>query len=244
MNTNNKATLIFLSLFVTGVLLLPLLSSCGKTGVVNGTGSNTQIEVLNLSPDVGPIDLYANYIKQDASSYIFNTGGTYFYISPNDTPYQIRTALAPSVSIISTDNFNMASNHKYSLFITGEAFNSTIAGIFTADDTTAVPQVGYGKLRFVNASIQAQNNPSLDVTANGTVAFSAIKYEGVSPYIQLPAGNYNFLINVTGTPNTVFSTPSTQNVTIQDGRLYTLYAYGIVGQTDTAAFNAAIITNK
>jgi hypothetical protein len=244
--TGNRAIFIFLSLFISVVFVLPFISSCGKTGIVSGASSNTQLAVYNLSPNIGPIDLYANFIKQDASPYIYTIPGTYFYISPSDTLLQIRTTRSPSITLISLDtskNFlNLLSNHKYSLYITGLA--SSLTFIYTLDDTTAIPKPGYGKLRFVNASILQQTGAALDVSANGTLAFSALKYKQVSNYIQLPEGNYNFQINQTGSPTAIFSTPSIQTVTIHDGSLYTLYAYGVAGQTDTSAFNATVFTNR
>jgi len=243
--TGNKTIFTFLSLFVSAVFVLPFVTSCGKAGVVSGASSNTQLAVFNLSPNVGPLDLYANFIKQDQSSYLYTVQGSYFYISPSDTLLQVRTKLSPSVSLISIDTakgaLKLLSNHKYSLFITGLA--SSLSYVFTVDDTASTPQSGYGKLRFINTSLQ-QTNPGLDVNANGTLAFSAVKYKAVTNYIQLPAGNYNFQINVTGASNTVLATPGVQTVTIHDGSLYTLYAYGVVGQTDTSAFNAAVIKNR
>lgn len=241
----NKTIFTFLSLFISAVFVLPFITSCGKTGVVSGASSNTKLAVFNLSPNIGPLDLYANYIKQNSSSYVYTTQGSYFYISPSDTLLQIRTRLSPSVSLISLDTtkgvLKLLSNHKYSLYITGLA--SSLSYIFTIDDTATTPQAGYGKLRFINGSLQ-QTNPGLDITANGSAAFSAVKYKQITNYIQLPAGNYNFQINVTGVPNTILSTPSIQTVTIHDGSLYTLYTYGVVGQTDTSAFTAAVMTNR
>jgi len=244
---NNNTFFIFLALFFTVVFVLPFMMSCSKSGVVNGATSNTQLEVINVSPDVGPVDIYAgvDFVKQNTSSFIYNNPGSYFYISPGDSVLEIRTAQESSASIITLHEPNLLSNTKYSIFVTGLFSNSSISNIFTVDDTVKPKSIteGYGELRFVNASILAQYS-SLDVTANGTVAFSGIKYKQISPYIQLPAGNYNFQIYPTGYPTLVFSTPSTQSVTIQDGGLYTLYSYGVVGQTDTAVVNAAVITNR
>lgn len=247
MKLTNKNIYTLLALFVSAVFVLPFATSCGKAGIVSGASSNTKLQVFNVSPNVGPVDLYADFIRQNAinASYIYTIPGSYFYISPSDTLLQIRTKQSPSVSIVSIDTtkgaLRLLSNHKYSLFVTGLASN--ISYVFTIDDTASTPRAGYGKLRMINTSIQSQNQ-GLDVTANGTLAFSAIKYKKVSDYISLPAGNYNFQVNQTGSANTVLATPSLQSVTISDGSLYTLYTYGVVGQTDTAAFNAAVITNK
>jgi hypothetical protein len=81
----------------------------------------------------------------------------------------------------------------------------------------------------------------VDVFANGTKLFSGVAYQKISAYIEVPVGNYDMLIQPTGSSTVIKElTP----VTIQDGRLYTLYTYGSTARADSAAFNAAVITNK
>jgi len=247
-NKKNNITNGFLLLIMAAVFLMPYISSCGKSGNATSVGLNVQLEVLNLSPTIEPVDLYLGYLKQDVTpySYPFNQG--YFYLNTIDTPLQIKS----SATNIATSNFltlypNFQADHKYSLFITGnyntlDTGANTITSVFTEDDSTAIPNVGFGKIRFVNASIPSGLNTGIDVTANGVAAFSAIKFGKVSPYIQLPAGNYIFQMNVTGTPQTTLST-SLGTTTIQDGTLYTLYAYGVPARTDSAAFGTGIVIN-
>jgi len=81
----------------------------------------------------------------------------------------------------------------------------------------------------------------LDVYANNTKAFNKIKYPQYSDFVELPNGYYDFTITATGS-STVLKTIS--NYQIEDGRLYTLYTYGYVNRTDSAAFNAAFIINR
>lgn len=239
---SNKAIYSFLILFISAVFVVPFVSSCGKAGIVSGASSNTQLAVFNMSPNVGPINLYADYINQNATSpYIYTVTGSYFYISPSDTLFQIRTTQFPSTSIISIDKLNLLSNHKYSLFVSGLA--SGIGYKLLIDDTAATAPSGFGKMRFLNTSIQSQDI-GLDVTANGTLAFSAIKYNQLSDYVTLPAGSYTLQITQHGQSATVLSTPAISTITIADGSLYTLYSYGVVGQTDTSAFNAALFQNR
>jgi hypothetical protein len=76
---------------------------------------------------------------------------------------------------------------------------------------------------------------------NGTKVFNSIAYKGVSTYQQVPAGIYDFKIFATGTTSVLVDVPL---ITIQDGRLYTLFTHGLTGRTDTAAIGAAVITNK
>jgi hypothetical protein len=238
--TNRKVS-VFLFLFILVVFIIPFASSCGKGGNASAVGYNTQLEILNLSPDLQPVNLYIDFLQQGTTSYSYPISSGYFYLNSIDTPIQIRSSLFTTVNLFGIDSILLA-NHKYSLFITGLKSDTSYTYIFTGDDFTATPNQGFGKVRFVNASLPATN---LNVLANNTIAFLNIKYKAVSPYVQIPAGNYNFQITTTATPNVVLSTPTlSTSTTIQDGRLYTLYSYGIINRTDTSAFGAALLTNR
>jgi len=240
----------FIILCVLSVFLTPYISSCGKGGQASSVGLNVQLQVLNLSPNVHPVNLYMNYIKQSTYPYYYPAPSGYFFLSDIDTPLQIRSASASTQNLLSISQPGFASNHKYTLFITGQYTTDTLSGqnintltsILTKDDTAATPNVGFGKIRFVNLAIP---NTLFYITANSTAitAFDTTKFNTVSKYIQMPAGNYIFQISPSSTPGSILTT-GLGTTTIQDGRLYTLYCYGIVGRTDTSAFNAGVLINR
>jgi len=233
--------LIWVFLLFAGGFLLANISSCGKGGNASPTGLNIQYEVLNLSPDLGPIDLFVNFTRVNAigNPFIFGVNHGYFYVPSIVTPYQFRSALSSGSPIIPLNSYQvLKSGAKYSLFITGSFLSNSLDTIFTVD-TSLAPKTGYGKLRFVDASPSATGG--LDVYANGTLAFSNIVYRKHSDYMALPAGDYDLQIDAKGT-TTILNEQKT--VTIQDGRLYTLYAYGYTNVVDSASFTSAVITNK
>ena len=235
----NNPIMGFLFLVILSVFLMPYISSCGKGGQASSIASNTQLEVLNLSPDVEPVNLYIDYILQNTTPFTYPYPSGYFYPKNLDTPLQIRSAALATANLITIDQ-NFQPNHKYTLFITGQySGDSTVTAILTEDDSTATPNVGFGKIRYINLSIP---NTPLDVIANGTTVFPDALFEIPTAYKQVPVGNYIFQFVPTGTNSILTTTlPST---TIQDGRLYTLYSYGIVGRTDTSAFNAGVLINR
>ncbi len=222
---------------VTGCFFLFSVASCGKADVAGPAGTNVEYEIINLSPDLNPVDLYINFIKSNSTPYIFAASPTYFYPTSLTTPYQIRSDRFTATTFFSRYD-TLKSGVKYSLFITGTQSNSSIKQIFTVD-TAGEPTVGRGKVRFINASPTAISG--LDVYANGTKAFSSVVYPNVTKYIELPVGDYDFQINTTGSSSIL---KDLTDITIQDGRLYTIYAYGYTSRVDTAAFNAAYIINK
>ena len=227
---------------------LTWISSCGKQNVTSVPGLNIQYEVLNLSPDLGPVILFVDYkqVSGRTAPYIFSVNQGYFYVPDVATtnPYQFRP-FVPNGTVstsLFTRSDTMRSGLKYTLFISGSynggSKNNTLIQTFTVD-TAGVPAVGRGKIRFVDISPTA--TAGLDVYANGTKAFSNVPYKAVSKFIEIPNGNYDLQITATGQSAILKDMPA---VSIQDGRLYTLYAYGYTSRIDSAAFNANIIINK
>ncbi|HEY5328148.1 MAG TPA: DUF4397 domain-containing protein [Mucilaginibacter sp.] len=235
----NSNILISLSLFIAGVLFMQMISSCGKQTGASPTGLNIEYRVLNLSPDMGPVNMFISFNQVNAigNPFVFRADRGYFYLPAIVTPFQFRQATVAATPVLSLNrNDILQSGAKYTLFITGP-YNS-LTPIFTVD-TDFAPAVGRGKLRFVNASPSATGG--LDVYANGTLAFTGTTYKNISKYIELPIGNYDLKINATGSATVLNDLPG---VTIQDGRLYTLYASGYTSRADSAAFNAAVIINQ
>jgi len=213
------------------------ISSCSKAGNASPTGLNIEYEVLNLSPDILPVSLFIDNKQVNSSPYIFGVLQGYFYVPSTDVPYQIRSVEYSGTTYLTRSDV-LTSGAKYTLFIVGALADKSDTTIFTVD-TSRTPTPGRGKIRFVDASPSAIGG--LDVLANDSLLFKGVVYQKVSGYMELPVGNYDLKIQPTGTTTVIKElTP----VTIQDGRLYTLYTYGYTSRADTAAFNAAMITNK
>lgn len=229
--------MVFLFLCSIGIMVIPFIASCGKSGTVSAAGSGIQMQVINLSPDLQPINLFVGYVKQNSSSYSYPNPSGYFSLTNIDTPIQIKSYSAiVSTAVLLKLTDALKPNYKYTLFVTGLKAD-TLKSIFTID-TAGVPTVGRGKIRFVNAS---PGSTGLDITANGTKAFTNQLYTKVSKFIEIPAGNYDFKIMPTLTTTVIGELP---NVTVMDGKVYTLYCYGISGGADSVAFNSGILSNR
>ena len=226
-------------LLAGGILFCAYISSCGKATNASPTGLDIEYQVMNFSPDLGPVNLFINFHQVNAlgNRFVFEVNHGYFYIPDNVLPFQFRTAYIVDTTIFQRNDV-LTSGAIYTLYITGAQTDHSLTQIFTVD-TAVSPAIGYGLLRFVNAS--PTGTGGLDVTANGTPAFNKIPYKTVSSWLPLPIGNYDLKINTTGNTAILNEQPS---ITIQDGRLYTLYAYGYTSRVDSAAFNAAVTTNK
>lgn len=242
MAKNNKSSiLLYLCLFITGVMVIPIIASCGKTGVSASSGSNARLQIVNVSPDIQPFNLYALYIKQGTAAYYYPSASAYFLVNSIDTPLQIRTA--QTVNGVSPTNLltlpgSLKPNIPYTWFVTGLRSDSSLASVLTVD-TGSVPATGRGKIRFVNVS---PGSPGLTLTANDTVAFKNVAYKAQTKFIELTAGTYNLNVTATSAPAIVLG--GQKNFTVLDGKLYTMYFYGLANKTDTATYGANIILNS
>lgn len=234
--------MVFLALCFGSIMVLPFIASCGKNDGVTASNSRILFQVVNLSPDLQPVNLWVGYQRQQNYSFTYPSPSGYFSLTNIDTPIQIRA----SSTNISTGNFislktPLLPNFRYTLFVTGlRADSSTtnrVTSIFTIDTATN-PSPGRGKIRFVNASPRSS---AFDVTANGTIAFSNLAYKGVTPFIEIPPGIYQFRVLPTG-QTTILSTLA--NVSILDGKVYTLFCRGVAGGADSVAFGTGIISNR
>jgi hypothetical protein len=231
--------MVFVFLFCAGMMVIPFIASCGKSGsTVSPSSSRIQMQVVNLSPDLQPVYLYVGLIKQNVVPYSYPNPSGYFSLTNIDPPLQIRSAnpLVSTTNFVSLDTV-LQPNFKYTLFVTGLRSDSSVTSIF-AVDTARNPTAGRGKIRFVNASPRSKG---FDVTANGTIAFSGQTYKKVSKFIEVPPGNYNFKIMPAGEA-TVIST--LQSVTIADGKVYTIFCRGVAGGADSVAFGTGVIINR
>lgn len=230
----------WLLLSIVGLWFTWSISSCGKSTGVSAAGLNIKYEVFNLSPDLGPVNLYINFLIANSTPFSFAYNQGYFTIATLDTAYRYRTPIINGVggNVVFVRHDTLTRNTQYSLFITGNVATNTLKTIFTVD-TATLPKVGRGKVRFVNAS--PTGTGGIDIYANGAKAFSNITYPNFTPYIEVPNGSYDFTITATGSTTVLKTLSSTK---IADGRLYTLYTSGYTNRADSAAFSAAIITNR
>jgi hypothetical protein len=234
---SNINLLIYLTLCLGGIFIMPFIASCGKQPA-SQAGLNIRYQIMNLSPDLLPVDLFIDFRQENANlnPFIYGVSHGYFYVSSIDTPYQIRSDRFTGNTLFTRVD-PLKTGASYTLYLTGDVATNTLKPIFTVD-TSSIPKVGYGKIRFVNAS--PSGSAGFDVYANGSIAFKSFAYPKVSDYLELPNGNYDFQIRPPGSTTVLKELTET----ISDGRLYTLYSYGYTTRTDTASFNAGFNTDK
>jgi hypothetical protein len=79
--------------------------------------------------------------------------------------------------------------------------------------------------------------PAVDVFVNNGKVLENLPYKEYSEYLPLPAGTYEFKINVTGTETTV----TTVSATVAAGRDYTVIALGYAGAGRSPGFGVKVL---
>lgn len=232
--------MVFVFLCCAGTMTISFITSCGKNaGTVSPATSHILFQVVNLSPDLHPVNLYVGTYLQSNQPYSYPNPSGYFSITNTNPPIQIRSAVSTesTVNILSIDTLIMHPYFKYSLFITGLKTDNTVTSFLTID-TAGPPPAGRGKLRFINAS---PRSAGFDVMANDIKAFTNQTYKNVSKYILLPPGTYDLKVTPAGQSTVISTIPK---FTIVDGKVYTMYCRGVANGADSVAFGTGIINNR
>lgn len=102
-------------------------------------------------------------------------------------------------------------------------------------DNLAKPEAGKAHVRFVHAS---PDTPAVDITTkDGTKIFPNIAFGSATEFTPVPAGSYDLQARVAGTDTVGLDVPG---VTLQDGKIYTIVATGLLNGTPKLA--ATVVT--
>jgi hypothetical protein len=111
-------------------------------------------------------------------------------------------------------------------------------------DSVTAPSADSVQFRFLNFS---PNIPPVDVALSGTVLSSGRAYNdvaanaGLAKFSLLAPGTYTLELRIAGTSTILLSVP---NVVLQGGKIYTLYAKGLIGDTGTGALSVGTIVHN
>lgn len=204
----------------------------------------TTVEVMlaHAAPGTVALDFFLQGNKQ-ASQVEFGEHTIYFVSTVN-----AKDNFTAEVKDFSTDEniatvFNppLLDAKKYSLFIFG--IPGAIKKEFLLDDFAA-PEKGHAKVRFIHLSPDAQ---ALDVFANGITVVTNKEYfgdkvfNGATGFQDVGAGIYTVDLKFTSSGDVAGSFP---NIDLADGKVYTLYAKGLLSGDGEESFDLGIIQNN
>jgi hypothetical protein len=201
-----------------------------------------KIMVTHASPDAPGVDFLIDNVKQNSSALTFPNSTPYLDINEGSRNIKVNAA-GTSATVINAD-ITVTKDVNYSVFAINNL--ASLGSIAVVDNLTA-PTAGNAHIRFFHLSPGA---PSVTVGyltgTTFTPLFSNRAFETQlsantnSAFTPVPAGTYNIDVRVAGTTTSVLNVPG---VVLQAGKIYTVFARGIVG-SGTTPLGASIIVNN
>ncbi|MBK7881098.1 MAG: DUF4397 domain-containing protein [Saprospiraceae bacterium] len=213
---------------------ITLFTSCNEDES-NDDKSYAKVLVTHASPNAPGVDLLIDNSKQNSSALNFpnNTG----YLNVESGTRNIKVNVTGTSTTVIEANLTLAKDNSYSVFAVDSV--SKISAVVLADDLTA-PAAGKAHVRFIHLS---PNAPAVDVAvaSSGAVVFGNKAFKEYTAFTPLDAGTYNLDVRVAGTSTVALVLPA---ITLEAGKIYTVFAKGFLGGSGAQALGAEIIVNK
>ncbi len=225
-----------ISIFLSTILFasITLFTSC-KEDESNDDKSYAKVLVTHASPNAPGVDLLVDNSKQNSSALTFpnNTG----YLQVESGTRNIKVNVTGTSTTVIEANLMLAKDNNYSVIAVDSV--SKISAIVLTDDLSA-PAAGKAHVRFIHLS---PNAPAVDVAvaSSGAVVFGNKAFKEYTAFTPLDAGTYNLDVRVAGTSTVALVLPA---ITLEAGKIYTVFAKGFLGGSGAQALGAEIIVNK
>lgn len=218
--------------FAPAILLTAavLLSSCSKDEDI----AQANVLVIHASPDAPGVDLLVDDVKQNTSALTYPQNTGYLKVNAGSRNFKINVAGTPTTVI--NANVTLEQDKSYSVFAIDSV--SKISAVVVADDLST-PASGKAHVRFIHLS---PNAPAVDIALDGgAVVFPNTSFKVGTAFTPLDAGTYDLEVRVAGTQTVALDLDP---ITLQAGKIYTVFAKGFLTADGAQALGAEIIVNK
>jgi hypothetical protein len=197
------------------------------------TPSNSLVKVIHASPDAPGVDLLVdNTVAGTNLTFPNNTG----YLTVNSGTRNIKVNVTGTMTTVIEANVDFMQNKNYSVFAVNSVSN--IEPLLVEDDLT-VPAQGKAHVRFIHLSPDA---PAVDITlTDGTIVFGNKSFKEFTAFTPLDAGTYDLQVRVAGTPTVALDL---SGITLEAGKIYTVFAKGFLSGVGQQELGAEIIVNN
>lgn len=216
---------------VVGALVA--LAGCANKDNPSAPNNTGQAMVVHAAPDAPAVDvlLDGNMVGNNLT-YPNHTA----YLSMPAGTHDVKAVATGTTTTVIDANLPVAAQTTYSVFVNGLTPN--VETLVVTDDLTA-PATGKAHVRFIHLSPDA---PAVDVAlVGGGVLFPNLVFREFSTFIPVNAGTVNLEVRQAGTATVVLTV---NNVVLEPGKIYTLFAEGLVAGTGTAALGLQSIVNN
>lgn len=190
--------------------------------------------VTHASPDAPGVDLLIDNVKLNSAAVVYTNSTPYIPLATGNRNVKINVSGTSTTVIDAT--LPLAANKSYSVFAIDAVANLSPLVI---EDNLASPATGKAHVRFIHLSPDA---PAVDVALDGgAVVFANESFKGYTNFTPLDAGTYDLEVRVAGTSTVALDLDP---ITLQAGKIYTVYAKGFLAGSGAQALGAQIIVNK
>lgn len=229
----NKFTL---AKIIFSLLTLTLfISACKKdwddTQIVAGG-----IGIVHASPGTGALDFIVDNTKANIKDFTYTNDLGYYGIYPGSHYFGVTKK--DSLKYITTVTSDIKSGSFYSIFVVDVL---KTAKLLVVEDDLKAPDANKAKIRFINLSPDA---PTLDLAIQGqtTSLVTGKAFKEYSSFISVdPSDNYTFQLKQSSDAAVTATLPS---VKIEKGKIYTLWAKGLKGKTDSTSFGLKLMSHN
>lgn len=225
---NKRFSVLFSTLLVASLMVF---TSCDK----DDDETYADVMVIHASPDAPGVDVLIDDTKENSSALTFpnNTG----YLEVETGTRNIKVNVAGTTNTVIDVDLTLERDKSYSVFAVDSV--SKITAIALEDDLTS-PAAGKAHVRFVHLAPDA---PAVDiaVASSGSVVFGDVSFKESTAFTPLDAGTYLLDVRVAGTGTVALVLPA---LTLEAGKIYTVFAKGFLGGTGVQALDAEVIVNK
>ncbi len=179
------------------------------------------MRLLHASPNLQPVDVYANG-SPIALGLAYSGFTEYLQMVPGRYSIQIFATGTTAPALLNTI-IELPGQSINTAVIIGLSPNITMKTFF---ETVIQIPPGQLYLRFANL---VPNSPGMDLAlTDGTKLFEDVTYGMATNYRPIAAGTYTFYLLQSGTDARLLYVP---NISLGEGRFYTIYAVGQIGGT-------------
>ncbi len=191
------------------------------------------VNVVHASPDAPGVDLLVDNLKVNSAALTFPNATDYLPVGAGDR--NVKVNVGGTATTVIEANLNLDANAAYTVFAIDSV--SSIEPLVLADNL-ATPAPGKAHVRFVHLSPDA---PAVDITTTGgAVVFANKAFREYTDFTPLDAGSYDLQVRAAGTSTVVLNLPT---LTLEAGKIYTVFAKGFLGGSGDEALDASVILN-
>lgn len=178
------------------------------------------VRVIHTVPDAPNVDIYAND-KLIVSNLAYGKYTDYLAIPKGMYKISLYVAGTKDSPVLS-DMLMVNNDAKLTVAAIGNLSDIELRQIMDAHEAN---KTGKAMIRFLHLSPDA---PAVDITLpDGTVIFSNVSFEHITPYIDVMPMDYTLQVRVAGTDDVVLTVP---NINLDAEKYYSVYAIGLVGK--------------